>query len=65
MCMSSNIGVKIKLLQDKSNIHEYLFGEDQSRYIVEINESNKDEVSNILKKIVYSLKLLVKLKKIV
>ena len=36
----------------KNNIspHEYLFGEDQSRYLIEINEKNKDEVSEIFKK---------------
>ncbi len=50
MCISSGIGVKIKVLQDKSNIHEYFFGEDQSRYILEVKEENKDEVSNLLKK---------------
>ena len=50
MCIAGNIGAKIKILQDKNNIYEYLFGEDQSRYIIEVKESNKDEVSNILKK---------------
>jgi len=50
MCISGKIGAKIKVLNDKINLHEYLFGEDQSRYLIEINEENKDEVSNILKK---------------
>ena len=48
--MENYLAWSFKLLQDKSDIHEYLFGEDHSRYIVEINESNKDEVSSILKK---------------
>ena len=36
---------------EKNNInkHQYLFGEDQSRYIIEISEKNKDEVFNIFK----------------
>ena len=32
------------------NIHEYLFGEDQSRYLIEINEKNMKEVCKILEK---------------
>ena len=49
MCISSEIGAKIKVPHDKINLHEYLFGEDQSRYLIEIREENKDKVSNILK----------------
>ena len=49
MCISSEIGAKIKVPHDKINLHEYLFGEDQSRYLIEIKEENKDKVSNILK----------------
>ena len=33
----------------KFSLHEYLFGEDQSRYLIEIQEKNKDKVINILK----------------
>ena len=50
MCISGKIGAKIKILNDKVSLHEYLFGEDQSRYLIEISEKNKDKVSNILKK---------------
>ncbi len=49
MCISSGIGAKIKVPHDKINIHEYLFGEDQSRYLIEVKEENKDKVTNILK----------------
>ena len=49
MCISGKIGAKIKVPQNKINLHEYLFGEDQSRYLIEINNKNKDEVSEILK----------------
>ena len=30
------------------NTHEYLFGEDQSRYLIEVSKKNKEEVSKIL-----------------
>jgi len=49
MCISGKIGAKIKIPHNKINIHEYLFSEDQSRYIIEIKEENKKKVSNILK----------------
>ena len=32
-----------------SRPHEFLFGEDQSRYLIEMNEKNKNEVDKILK----------------
>ena len=50
MCISGNIGAKIKIPNDKIKPHEYLFGEDQSRYLVEVSEKNKYEVSKILEK---------------
>ena len=50
MCIFGKIGAKIKIPKDRINPHEYLFGEDQSRYLVEINEKNKDEASNALEK---------------
>ena len=49
MCISGKIGAKIKVPKGKINLHEYLFGEDQSRYLIEINNKNKDEVIKILK----------------
>ena len=30
-------------------LHEYMFAEDQSRYLIEINEENHENVSKILK----------------
>ena len=50
MCISGNIGAKIKIPKNNIETHEYLFGEDQSRYLIEVNEKNKDEVSKILSK---------------
>ena len=48
MCISGKIGAKIKIPQNNLGIHKYLFGEDQSRYIIEVSKKNKNEVSKIL-----------------
>ena len=50
MCIAGKIGAKIKIPKKNINPHEYLFGEDQSRYIIEINEKNKEKAYDILKK---------------
>ena len=47
--MVGKIGAKIKIPRNNVDLHGYLFGEDQSRFLIEVNEKNKDEVSNILK----------------
>ncbi len=50
MAMSSNYGVKIEKPKKIRNPIEYFFGEDQGRYIVEINKDNLIKVEQILKK---------------
>ncbi len=50
MCISGKIGAKIRIPNNIIGKHEYLFGEDQSRYIVEISEKNKKEAIKILEK---------------
>ena len=50
MCISGKIGAKIKIPRNDIGQNEYLFGEDQSRYLIEIKEKNKKEVSKILDK---------------
>ena len=50
MCIAGKIGAKIKIPKKNINPHEYLFGEDQSRYIIEVNEKNIEKVYDILKK---------------
>ena len=50
MCIAGKIGAKIKIPKKNINPHEYLFGEDQSRYIIEVNEKNKEKTCEILKK---------------
>tara|TARA_Y100000590_G_scaffold372544_1_gene435688 strand:- start:1216 stop:3411 length:2196 start_codon:yes stop_codon:yes gene_type:complete len=50
MCISGNIGARIKVPRNDIGQHEYLFSEDQSRYLIEVREKNLKEVSNILQK---------------
>ncbi len=49
MSLSSNIGIKIKKNKEFSNNFEYFFGEDQSRYLIEIDKQNYPKVEKILK----------------
>ena len=49
MSISSKIGIKILKPKKLPNIFEYYFGEDQSRYILEINKENMKKVEKILK----------------
>jgi phosphoribosylformylglycinamidine synthase len=50
MCISGDIGIKLKIPKNSINKHEYLFGEDQSRYLIEVNNKNKNEIITILEK---------------
>jgi phosphoribosylformylglycinamidine synthase len=50
MSMSSDYGVLINKPKKLFNLFEYFFGEDQSRYIVEIKKGNLTDVEKILKK---------------
>ena len=49
MALNSNFGAKIYKPKKLSNLYEYFFGEDQARYIIEINENNLSKVQKILK----------------
>jgi phosphoribosylformylglycinamidine synthase len=50
MAMSSNYGIKIGKTKKKRNPIKYFFGEDQGRYIVEINKDNLIKVEKVLQK---------------
>jgi Phosphoribosylformylglycinamidine (FGAM) synthase, synthetase domain len=50
MSMNSNYGIKIEKPKKIRNPVEYFFGEDQGRYIVEINNDNLIKVEKILQK---------------
>jgi len=49
MCIKSNKGFRINQLKGLVNKFEYFFGEDQARYLIEINDSNLTKVKKILK----------------
>ena len=48
MSIGSNLGAKILKPRKLRNKLEYFFGEDQGRYIIEINNSNLDQIIKIL-----------------
>ena len=49
MSIETNIGVKIEKPKKLTNLISYFFGEDQGRYILEIDKKNLDNVEKILK----------------
>ena len=49
MSIGSNFGVKIFKPKKLTNLFEYFFGEDQARFIIEIETNNLKKVENILK----------------
>ncbi len=49
MSINSSYGVKIQKPKKLTNIFKYFFGEDQSRYILEIDKKNFNKVEKILK----------------
>ena len=49
MAISSNYGVKIQKPKKLTNLFEYFFGEDQGRYILEIDPKNIEKVEKTLK----------------
>ena len=48
MCIRGNKGIKFSKMNNLINEIEYLFAEDQGRYIIEINPKNLKEVKKIL-----------------
>ena len=50
MVIGSNLGVKIEKPKKLTNLFEYFFGEDQGRYLLEIEKSNIEIVQKNLKK---------------
>ena len=50
MCIKGKIGAKIKIPNNYISPQEYLFGEDQSRYLIEVDKKNNDKVIQILEK---------------
>ena len=50
MSLTSNYGIKINKPKKLANLFKYFFGEDQGRYLLEIDTKNLKNVENILKK---------------
>ncbi len=50
MTIGSNFGIKIDKPKKLINLYKYFFGEDQSRYVAEIEKNNLEKVEKILKK---------------
>ena len=50
MCLGSDYGIKIEKPKSLTHLFEYFFGEDQSRYVAEVEKKNLDKVEKILKK---------------
>ena len=48
MCMPTEYGLKIEKPQKLSNLMEYYFGEDQGRYLVEVELKNLEDVTKTL-----------------
>ena len=48
MCIKGKMGATLKKPKYLINKFEYLFGEDQGRYIIEINKDNLQDVIKIL-----------------
>ncbi len=49
MSVGSDFSVKVKKPEKLTNLIKYLFGEDQGRYILEVDKEKMDKVKNILK----------------
>ena len=49
MALSSEFGAKIQKPKKLTNIFNYFFGEDQARYVIEVDQNNLANVQKILK----------------
>ena len=57
MSMGSNLGINIEKPKKLTNLNEYFFGEDQGRYILEIDQKNLSIVEKFLKIMKYITKI--------
>ena len=55
MCIKGKKGATLKKPNYLINKFEYLFGEDQGRYIIEIDKNNLKDVLKYFKKTLYIL----------
>ena len=48
MSLSSNFGFRLEKMKKLRNFTEYLFGEDQARYVLEVEKNNVEKVEKII-----------------
>ena len=48
MSMSSDLGIKLSKPQSLTNLMEYFFGEDQGRYLIELEPNQLEKIKKIL-----------------
>ena len=48
MCIKGNLGININMPKNLINFFEYFFGEDQGRYLIEIDKKELNKVKSIL-----------------
>ena len=53
MSIHSKIGIKIEKPKKLGNLFEYFFGEDQSRYILEVDSEKLKKTETILKRVIF------------
>ena len=49
MALNTNFGAKIQKPKKLNNLIKYFFGEDQARYLIEVNKNNLLKIEKILK----------------
>ncbi len=49
MCLGSELGIKIEKPRKLKNLFEYFYGEDQGRYLIEVDKSNQKKIEKLSK----------------
>ncbi len=49
MCLGSELGIKIEKPRKLKNLFEYFYGEDQGRYLIEVDKSNLKKIEKLSK----------------
>ena len=49
MCINSNLGIKIEKPKKLNNLFEYFYGEDQGRYLIEVEKNDLKKVEKLFK----------------
>ena len=49
MCIGSNYGIKIEKPKRPNNLFKYFYGEDQGRYLIEVEKNNLQKIEKLFK----------------